>query len=517
VYRLRKKLENTGVAIVTLRGLGYLLEAKATACEARADASAGGGVTIRPNLRTQVALWLLLPLLGLLALDSWLTYQRAMSAAHVAFDRTLSSSLKSIREGVRLNDGEIEVDLPYLALEMFESGDGGKIYYLIRDDRGRTITGYPDLPLPRAARCSSRSTTTSCIAASSCGWPRWVPVHDVPSAQTRIVWVMVGETIEARQALAREILTGSLLQEGLLVVLALGIVWLGVGRGLRPLNRLSATVAARSDGDPTPLDTAGMPSELAPLVESINLYIARTQRMQLARRRFFADAAHQLKTPLAAVQAGVELALRPDEQPARLRICGARTAPCAGGEDRPAIAVAVAARFGQRPRGRASAGRAAPDRPQRDARLVAGRACARHRPRLRARRRRRRTRSAGPARRTDRQPDRQRDPLRGRPRGDHRARVARRRARAPRRDRRRAGHSAGERDAVFERFHRGSTTQTIEGTGLGLSIVREIARVHRGQRDARRCGRRGLIVTVWLSVLPEAGRPGRDWWWRPSG
>lgn len=105
-------------------------------------------MTIRPNLRTQVALWLLLPLLGLLALDSWLTYQRAMSAAHVAFDRTLSSSLKSIREGVRLNDGEIEVDLPYLALEMFESGDGGKIYYLIRDDRGRTITGYPDLPLP---------------------------------------------------------------------------------------------------------------------------------------------------------------------------------------------------------------------------------------------------------------------------------------------------------------------------------------------------------------------------------
>ncbi|OXH81767.1 hypothetical protein CA830_39675, partial [Burkholderia multivorans] len=79
-------------------------------------------------------------LLGLLAFDSWLTYQRAMSAAHVAFDRTLSSSLKSIREGVRLNDGDIEVDLPYLALEMFESGDGGKIYYLIREDNGRTIT-----------------------------------------------------------------------------------------------------------------------------------------------------------------------------------------------------------------------------------------------------------------------------------------------------------------------------------------------------------------------------------------
>jgi two-component system sensor histidine kinase TctE len=78
------------------------------------------------------------------------------------------------------------------------------------------------------------------------------------------------------------------------------------------------------------------------------------------------------------------------------------------------------------------------------------------------------------------------------------------------------GIPAGERDAVFERFHRGSTTQTIEGTGLGLSIVREIARVHRGSVTLADADGGGLIVTVWLSVLPEAGRAG-DWWWRPSG
>jgi two-component system, OmpR family, sensor histidine kinase TctE len=82
----------------------------------------------KPNLRRQVALWLLLPLLALLALDAWLTYQRAMSAAHVAFDRSLEYSLKSIREGTRLVKGSVEVDLPYLALEMFESNAGGKIY-----------------------------------------------------------------------------------------------------------------------------------------------------------------------------------------------------------------------------------------------------------------------------------------------------------------------------------------------------------------------------------------------------
>jgi Response regulators consisting of a CheY-like receiver domain and a winged-helix DNA-binding domain len=75
VHRLRKKLERSSVGIVTLRGLGYLLEAK--------------GRMTRPNLRVSVALWLLLPLLLLLAFDAWLTYQRAMNAAHAAFDRTL--------------------------------------------------------------------------------------------------------------------------------------------------------------------------------------------------------------------------------------------------------------------------------------------------------------------------------------------------------------------------------------------------------------------------------------------
>ncbi|WP_176057284.1 sensor histidine kinase [Paraburkholderia sp. BCC1876] len=267
----------------------------------------------QPNLRVRVALWLLLPLLLLLAFDAWLTYQRAMNAAHDAFDRTLEFSLRSIRDGIRLRDGEIEVDLPYLALEMFESNGGGNIYYQIREEGGRVVTGYPDLPNPR--KVPAEPYSVQFYDDEFRGRPLRIamlrlPVHDVPSAQTRVVLVRVGETIEPRQALAREILIGSLQQECLLVVLALGIVWLGVARGLRPLNRLSAKVAARAEDDPVPLDTVGLPSEVTPLVDSINQYIGRTQLMQSSRRRFFNDAAHQLKTPLAVIQAESELALR---------------------------------------------------------------------------------------------------------------------------------------------------------------------------------------------------------------
>ncbi|KWD77575.1 sensor histidine kinase [Burkholderia ubonensis] len=465
----------------------------------------------RPNLRTQVALWLLLPLLGLLALDSWLTYERAMSAAHVAFDRTLSSSLKSIREGVRLNQGEIEVDLPYLALEMLESSDGGKIFYLIREDGGRAVTGYADLPLPRGRDAGDGALFVTRYYDAVYRGERLrmaalrLPVHDVPSAQSRIVWVMVGETIEARQALAREILMGSLLQEGLLVVLALGIVWLGVGRGLRPLNRLSATVAARAEDDPTPLDTGGMPSELAPLVDSINQYIGRTQRMQVARRRFFADAAHQLKTPLAAVQAGVELALRPAEQP-RVNVHLRRVNG----------AVRQAAKIVQQ---LLSLSRLDSD----SGHAVAHQPVALHRlarsvtldwsPVARAR-----DIDLGFEHEADvdvlGQPDLLGEMIGNlidnaiRYAGDHAVITVR-----VSRDGEHArldvidngpGIPAEERDAVFERFHRGSKTQTVEGTGLGLSIVREIARVHQGRVALSDAAGGGLIVTVTLPVLREA-------------
>src|SRR5689334_20267418 len=94
-----------------------------------------------PSLRRQLSFWLLLPLLGLLALDAWLTYTRAMTAANSAFDRTLEASLKAMRDGVRLRDGHFAIDLPYLALDILESETGSSIFYRLVDANGKTLTG----------------------------------------------------------------------------------------------------------------------------------------------------------------------------------------------------------------------------------------------------------------------------------------------------------------------------------------------------------------------------------------
>jgi two-component system sensor histidine kinase TctE len=265
-----------------------------------------------PSLRLQLSLWLLLPLMGLLALDAWLTYERAMSAAHIAFDRTLQASLRAMREGIELRDGRLEIDLPNLALELFDDRAGPHVYYRIRDEDGATVTGYDDLPMPAGAplplyRTVFYDTIFREQPLRMAAQP--LPVHDVGSAHIRLVWVMVGETIEPRQLLARDILIGSLLQELMLVTLALGIVWFGVRRGLRPLSRLSDTVARRGT-QLDPIEQKDLPAEMKPLVQALNQYMDRLYGMVQARKRFFADAAHQLKTPLAIIQAQSELALR---------------------------------------------------------------------------------------------------------------------------------------------------------------------------------------------------------------
>ena len=455
----------------------------------------------KPNLRRQVALWLLLPLLALLALDAWLTYQRAMSAAHVAFDRSLEYSLKSIREGTRLVNGTVEVDLPYLALEMFESNAGGKIYYLIREESGRAVTGYPGLPMP-PPRAAPESYQTSFYDTSFRGEELRMgvlrlPVHDVPGAQTRVVWIMVGETIEPRQALARQILTGSLLQECLLVVLALAIVWLGVGRGLRPLHLLSAKVAARTEDDPAPLDKAGLPNEVEPLVESINQYIGRLRRMQESRRRFFTDAAHQLKTPLAIIQAESELALRETlNEPARLHLTRLN-----GAVRQAAKGVQQLLSLSRLDNDSSDVGMLMPLRLDKLARSVT----LDWSPVARAR-----NIDLGFEHEADVEVMGNRELLAElcgnlidnavRYAGDGSiitVRVARMEEdpllqvidNGP-------GIAPHERDAVFERFYRSQTEQYVEGSGLGLAIVREIARVHHAQITLGDAPGGGLVVSV---------------------
>ncbi|WP_293760337.1 sensor histidine kinase [uncultured Aquitalea sp.] len=273
------------------------------------------------SLRRRLVIWLLAPLLSLLALDAWLTYHRARQAADAAFDRMLATSARAIAEGVTLRQGGVEVDIPYFALEMFESNANGRVFYRVLQADGKQLTGYEDLPLPNAdwpakpqARFydiryrdeALRLVALPCLA------------RDILTLGSARVWVLVAETPESRHQLAQGILLGALRQEGLLVACMLAIVLVGITFALRPLHGLSQRMAERGEDDLSPLDAGALPREIRPLVAGFNQYTSRLQRMLAARRRFFADAAHQLKTPLAVMQAQLELAQR-ETDPAQRR------------------------------------------------------------------------------------------------------------------------------------------------------------------------------------------------------
>jgi two-component system, OmpR family, sensor histidine kinase TctE len=119
----------------------------------------------------------------------------------------------------------------------------------------------------------------------------------------------VAETMRKRDRLVREILLGSVLPQALLAVLTLVIVWFGVARGLAPLQRLSDEIRKRSARDLSPIGTQQVPLETQPLVGALNQLLVQVEESHRNQQRFLANAAHQLRTPLAGLQAHTELAL----------------------------------------------------------------------------------------------------------------------------------------------------------------------------------------------------------------
>jgi two-component system sensor histidine kinase QseC len=123
------------------------------------------------------------------------------------------------------------------------------------------------------------------------------------------VQVFVGEQTDARSAILRAVLRSMLLPLGFaLPVLAL-LVWWAVRRGLMPLRQLSQALGQRSPQSMAPVVLGDMPSEIEPLVQALNALFARIDAMVAAERRFTADAAHELRTPIAAIRAQAQVAM----------------------------------------------------------------------------------------------------------------------------------------------------------------------------------------------------------------
>lgn len=135
--------------------------------------------------------------------------------------------------------------------------------------------------------------------------------------------VVVGQAHHARERLAREIGLSLLLPAGLALPLMALVVWWVVGRTFRPVDAVTREVGALDPRMLTPLDTSvALPDEIAPLRTALNVLIERVARAFENERRFTADAAHELRTPLAALKVQAQVAQRAQADESRQHALG---------------------------------------------------------------------------------------------------------------------------------------------------------------------------------------------------
>lgn len=275
------------------------------------------------SLRQQLLRWLILPLVALVALNAVSLYRDALEAADVAYDRSLLSSTRALAERVTVKDGKVVANVPYVALDSFETDTLGRIYYKVTGLDGETVSGYDDLPPVPAGvpRSDLYPALVRFYHASYNGEPVRIaallqPVYD--DSMRGIALIQVGETLDARNALSRDILLNTLLRQAVLVLAVAALVWFAVRLVLRPLMRLKNEVETRPLSDLSTIDQALVHKEVRPLVAAMNGTMARMQDLIASQRRFIADASHQLRTPLAVLKTQAALALR-ENDPAAMR------------------------------------------------------------------------------------------------------------------------------------------------------------------------------------------------------
>ena len=255
------------------------------------------------SLRAHLLRLLLPPIAALLAVGAVVAYYPSMEPATEAYDQALVDI--GIALGAHVRVGEVgtnagySFELPPAVEQVLRTDRYDTIYYRILSPGGVDIAGEPELPQPEGAGpydALFKGQKVHVVSVQSpCG----------PATCN----VLVAETTVKRSRLTREIMLSSLLPQLLLAVATLVIVWFGVKRGLGPLESLSEEIKQRSPRDLRPIDASAAPEETRPLLVALNGLLEQVAQASRNQQRFLANAAHQLRTPLAGLQAHTELAL----------------------------------------------------------------------------------------------------------------------------------------------------------------------------------------------------------------
>lgn len=280
----------------------------------------------RPEERIQRSLfgeildWMLVPLLLLWPMSIAITYLVAKSIANHPFDRALDDKVIVIAQQVKEVNGRASAQLTAPGRYILRADDVDNIYFQVLGPNGEHVEGDRDLPVPVPEDDMPPSGTVRFRNDTMRGNEvriayAYIDLRSSRNERTsqkesRMALVQVAETLDKRAQLANEIIKGVILPQFIILPIALALIWFALSRGLSPLAELQQRIRARRPDDLSPIDSGQVPEEISPLVGSLNEMLDRLSQSIEMQKRFIADAAHQMKTPLAGMRMQSELALR---------------------------------------------------------------------------------------------------------------------------------------------------------------------------------------------------------------
>jgi two-component system sensor histidine kinase TctE len=262
--------------------------------------------------------WMLAPLLLLWPMSVAVTWVVAQGIANRPYDRELGDLVRALSRQVSISAPatpgqlpQVSIQLPDAAASLLRTDDEEQVYYQVLGARGEFLAGDFDLPVPEehiepSSTIRFRDDTVHGVPVRVAF--RWLTG---PTAEPRHVsLVQVAATLDKRSRLATEIIKGVILPQFIILPVAVILVWFALTRGIRPLSDLQQRIRQRESTDLSPIAERDVPDEVVPLVRSINDLLERLDSSVRTQKQFLADAAHQLKTPLAGLRMQAELAER---------------------------------------------------------------------------------------------------------------------------------------------------------------------------------------------------------------
>ncbi|MGI4861172.1 MAG: sensor histidine kinase [Janthinobacterium lividum] len=251
-----------------------------------------------PSLRQSMLRRLAAPL-SILALASgtfayWLAWQYT---AHVV-DRSLVDLANAVAQQIRISGDDAKLSVPPLARAMFSDPVDQLVYRVTNDEQ--LLAGQQDLP--GTGTGVRRVNQALVFDARFRGTDVRIAQVRVPLPHGRQALIEVGQRVERRLRLAAEFLLAIMTPLLLLLVAGWLIVWRVVNQQLIPLTTLADTLNRQTHMSLEPVDETLVPAEIRPLTGALNALLERLGIALDAQRKFIADAAHQLRTPLTAVK-----------------------------------------------------------------------------------------------------------------------------------------------------------------------------------------------------------------------